>query len=275
MHIPVLKKEMLEYLDPKPGQNFVDATLGFGGHTAAILEKISPNGKVLGIEWDEEVSKKIAPRERLIVVNDSYANLKEIVKKYNFGPVNGILFDLGISSWDLESSGRGFSFAKNEPLDMRFDPNNNTLTAEKIVNAWQEREIVQIIWEYGEEKFSRVIAKRIIEKRKTKPIKTTFDLITLIPARTKPSKTFQALRIAVNGELDNLKKGLEQAEQILEKGGKIAVISFHSLEDRIVKNFFKNESFERLNKKVIKASKEELLLNSRSRSAKLRAVSKK
>jgi 16S rRNA (cytosine1402-N4)-methyltransferase len=274
MHIPVLKKEVLEMLDPKPGENFIDATFGFGGHAEAILEKIAPNGKVLGIEWDGEVYKKIVPYERLIAVNDTYTNLKEIVKKYNFGPVQGILFDLGISSWDLEGSGRGFTFAKDEPLDMRFNP-DNPLTAEKILNTWQEREIAQIIWEYGEERFSRVIAKRIVEKRKTKLMETTFDLISLIPTRTNPAKTFQALRIAVNGELDNLKKGLDQASELLEKGGRIAVISFHSLEDRIVKNFFKNGSFERLNKKIIKASEEELSLNSRSRSAKLRAASKK
>jgi 16S rRNA (cytosine1402-N4)-methyltransferase len=274
MHIPVLKKEVLEYLDPKPNENFIDATFGFGGHSTAIFEKIGPNGRLLGIEVDPEVFKKIMPSDRLIVVNNTYANLKEIVEKCNFGPAQGILFDLGISSWDLDESKRGFAFSKDEPLDMRFNP-DNTLTAEKIVNTWQEREIAQIIWEYGEERFSRVIAKRIIEKRKIKPIETTFDLIALIPTRTNPAKTFQALRIAVNGELDNLKKGLEQAGELLKVGGRIAVISFHSLEDRIVKNFFKNGSFERLNKKVITASKEELLLNSRSRSAKLRVASKK
>ncbi|MDP2909892.1 MAG: 16S rRNA (cytosine(1402)-N(4))-methyltransferase RsmH [bacterium] len=276
MHISVLKKEVLEMLDPKAGENFIDATLGFGGHALAILDKVSPNGRVLGIEWDKEVFEKTKPCEGLLAVNDTYANIKEIVEKHNFKPVNGILFDLGISSWDLEGSGRGFSFMRDEPLDMRFDPNSNMLTAEIIVNTWPERDIAQVIWEFGEERFSRVIAKRIAEKRKAAPIKTTFELKVLIPKRAKPFRTFQGLRIAVNDELGNLKRGLEQATDVLEKDGRLAVISFHSLEDRIVKNFFKNnENFRVLNKKVIKPSKEEVKENYRSRSAKLRAAVKK
>jgi len=276
MHTPVLKKEVLEYLDPKPNQNFIDATIGFGGHASAILEKTAPEGKVLGIEWDKDVFEKLEKRDRLIAVNDSYANLKEVVEKHGFGPVDGILFDLGISSWDLEESGRGFSFQKDEPLDMRFNPEGNTLTAQKIVNTWQEREIAQILWEYGEERFSRVIARRIVQRRKESPIMTTFELKELIPKRIKPHRVFQGLRIAVNMELENLKAGLEQALEILGENGRIAVISFHSLEDRIVKNFFKdNNNLERLTKKAIKPSDQELEKNYRSRSAKLRVAVKK
>lgn len=276
MHTPVLKNEVLEILNPKPDENFVDATLGFGGHATAILEKTGPNGRVLGIEWDPEVHSQIKQNARLIAVNGTYANLKGIAEEYGFKPVNGILFDLGISSWDLEKSGRGFSFLKEEPLDMRFDPKTNPLTAAEIVNSWPEAEIARIIWEYGEERFSRLIAKRIVNKRREDRILTTSDLKKLIPGKLKPHRTFQALRIVVNNELGNLERGLEQAAEVLEKGGRLAVISFHSLEDRLVKNFLKNnQNLEILNKKVIKPSEEEVAQNRRSRSAKLRGAVKK
>jgi 16S rRNA (cytosine1402-N4)-methyltransferase len=272
MHIPVLKKEVLELLDPKPNQNFIDCTLGEMGHTLAILERIAPQGKVLGIEWDREAFNKSRPEGRLILVNDSYVNLKEIVEKNDFYPVRGILFDLGVSSWDLEESGRGFTFLKDEPLDMRFNQRGE-LTAEYILNGYPEKEIEKIIKEYGEERLAKTIARRIVEQR---PLKTTFDLKRLIPKKTKPQRTFQALRIAVNDELNNFKKALSQAEDILEPGGKIAVISFHSLEDRIVKNFFKNsDNLQILTKKPIMASKEEQDNNYRSHSAKLRGAVKK
>jgi len=233
MHLPVLKKEVLEILDSKDNENFIDATFGEGGHAKAILEKT--RGRVLAIEVDSDVFKKIIPTERLTVVNDSYVNLKQIVEKNNFKPVNGILFDLGMSSWHIDESGRGFSFLKDEPLDMRFNV-SQSLTAEKIVNEWSEDQIENILKEYGEERLAKVIASRIIKAR---PIKTTFELKRLIPGKTKPARTFQALRIAVNDELNNLKTGLEQSTEVLEKGGRLAVISFHSLEDRIVKNFLK------------------------------------
>jgi len=272
MHIPVLEKEVLEILDPKPNENFIDATASFGGHSIAILKKIEPKGKLLGIEIDKEVFERIEKKERLILINDSYTNLKRIVKENNFEPVNGILFDLGISSWDLGESGRGFTFKKNEPLDMRYNVSQK-LTAEYIVNNYSEKEIERILKEYGEEKLAKVIAKRIIKER---PIKTTFDLKRLIPRKTKPQRTFQALRIAVNNELDNIKQGLEQAADILEKGGRIGIISFHSLEDRIIKNFFKNNNnLKILTKKPIIASKQEIKDNYRSRSAKFRGAVKK
>lgn len=288
IHIPVLQKEVIDYLDPKPNENFIDATIGEGGHTAAILEKNKPNGKVLGIEIDPEILEKFKFQDRLILVNDSYINLKNIVKKYNFGPIKGILFDLGMSSWHLEESGRGFSFQKNEPLDMRYSINskfknqNEKLRAEEILNQWSENALEKILREYGEEIFSRRIAKEIVETRKKNSIKSTFQLVEIIKKATPSwyqkkrihfaTKTFQALRIAVNDELETIKKGLSEALDVLEKEGRLVVISFHSLEDRIVKNFFQERKIEILTKKPVRPSLEEIKTNKRSRSAKLRAA---
>ncbi len=287
MHIPVLKKEVLEYLEPKTNENFVDATLGSAGHSLAILERNKPNGKVLGIEIDPELFKAVKQRDRLILVNDSYVNLKKIVEKYKFGPVNGILFDLGFSSWHIEESGKGFSFQKDEPLIMRYDSGQG-LTAQEIVNKWPEKEIEKILREYSEEKFSKRIAKEIIEARKIKPIKTTFQLIEIIKkavpkgyerGRISPAtRTFQALRIKVNDELENLKKVLPQTLKVLEPKGRLVIISFHSLEDRIVKNFLREESkkaqIKILTKKPVRPTEEEIKNNPRSRSARLRAATK-
>lgn len=307
MHIPVLKKEVLQYLDPKPDENFIDCTLGQGGHAIGILERNKPNGKVLGIELDKDICDKLSLSkiDRLVLTNDSYTNLKKIVEKYKFGPISGILFDLGMSSWHLEESGRGFTFLKDEPLDMRYSLEND-LTAEEIINNYSQEKIEKILKEYGEERFAKRIAKRIIQTRPRK-IKSTFQLVEIIKKavpgkRTKihpATRTFQALRIAVNDELNNLKKALFQAVEVLEKGGRIVIISFHSLEDRIVKNFFKEEakkgSLRILTKKsnssiynhtlanqgsrakrkvLITPSQEEIKINRRSRSAKLRAATK-
>jgi len=296
MHIPVLQNEVLKYLDPKPNQNFIDATIGEGGHSAAILEKNAPKGKVLGIELDPELYEKLQAaklkvkneklKNRLILVNDSFVNLKEIVKRERFLAVSGILFDLGMSSWHLEESGRGFSFLKNEPLDMRYSP-QNPLTAEKIVNYWSKPEMEKILEEYGEERFAKKIAEEIIEARQSKPIKTTSQLVEIIKkavlSRYRHQKihfatrTFQALRITVNDELNNLEKALPQTLEILKPGGRLVVISFHSLEDRIVKNFYRDSSPEKLKiltKKPIRPTPEEIKINPRSRSAKLRAAIK-
>lgn len=307
MHIPVLKKEVLQYLDPKPDENFIDCTLGQGGHAIGILERNKPNGKVLGIELDKDICDKLSLSkiDRLVLTNDSYTNLNKIVEKYKFGPISGILFDLGMSSWHLEESGRGFTFLKDEPLDMRYSLEND-LTAEEIINNYSQEKIEKILKEYGEERFAKRIAKRIIQTRPRK-IKSTFQLVEIIKKavpgkRTKihpATRTFQALRIAVNDELNNLKKALFQAVEVLEKGGRIVIISFHSLEDRIVKNFFKEEakkgSLRILTKKsnssiynhtlanqgsrakrkvLITPSQEEIKINRRSRSAKLRAATK-
>ncbi|MDD2696637.1 MAG: 16S rRNA (cytosine(1402)-N(4))-methyltransferase RsmH [Candidatus Pacebacteria bacterium] len=293
-HVPVLQKETIQYLDPKTNENFIDCTLGGGGHTLAILEKNEPKGKVLSIDADQEIIKNFESgtstkefKKRLTLVNDNFANLKEIVRREKFTKVSGILFDLGMSSWHLETSGRGFSFLKQEPLDMRYDP-KGPLTARKIVNFWSEPEIERILREFGEEKFSQMIAQEIVRERNVRAIESTYQLVNVI-RRAVPSgylhqkihfatRTFQALRIAVNDELNNLEKALPQTLETVNRQGRIVVISFHSLEDRIVKNFFKQKVKENilqaLNKKPITPSREEIRINPRSRSAKLRAAIK-
>ncbi len=306
IHVPVLQKEVLECLGPKPNQNFIDCTVGEGGHSLAILKKNAPKGKVLGVEWDLEIYQNLWKQDfhgletRLVLANDSFVNLKEIVKREDFKDVSGILFDLGMSSWHLEKSGRGFSFRKNEPLDMRYNP-QNPLTAEKILNFWSKPAIEKILREYGEERFSKRIAEKIIEFRKLKPIKTTFQLVEIIKKAIPvwyqhkkihfATRTFQSLRIAVNDELKNLQIALPQATEILEPGGRLAVISFHSLEDKIVKNFYRSRTgaqaelgrvegglesmdLKILTKKAIRPTKEEIINNPRSRSARLRAAIK-
>ncbi|MCX6759361.1 MAG: 16S rRNA (cytosine(1402)-N(4))-methyltransferase RsmH [Candidatus Nealsonbacteria bacterium] len=294
VHIPVLQKEVLQYLEPKPNENFIDCTIGKGGHALAILEKNGPNGKVLGIDQDQEIIQCLKTRaaakgeeERLILVCDNFANLEEIVKKQNFKKISGILFDLGMSSWHLEESGRGFSFLRNEPLDMRYDL-RNPLTAEKIINFWSEPDIEKILKEFGEENFSEKIAKTIIKERKFGSIKTTFQLVRIIkkavPLRYQEqrlhcaTRTFQAIRIAVNEELENLRKVLPQAVEILPAEGKLIVISFHSLEDRIVKNFFREKARENIlkiiTKKPVSPDLKEIKINTRSRSGKLRTAVK-
>lgn len=290
IHNPVLLKEVLEYLAPQPGENFVDCTIGGGGHTTVILRKNGPNGKVLGVDQDKQLLEKLKANKRLILVNDSFVNLREIIEEYNFRPVHGVLLDLGLSSWHLEKSGRGFTFRKNEPLIMQYESGikNKTLTAREIINNWPEEELVRIFKDYGQERFARPIAYRIVRERAIKPIKTTFELVDIIK-RSVPSKyrygrihfatrIFQALRIAVNNELEDLEKVLPQAIEILEKKGCLVVISFHSLEDRIVKNFLraqaKEERLKILTKKPVTPSETEVFKNPRSRSAKLRAAIK-
>lgn len=289
MHISVLKKEIIDLIDPQPNENFIDATFGEGGHSLEILKKNIPNGKVLGIEADSELYLKTKSNlegitNRLVFINDSYTNLEKIVQRCGFNRVNGIIFDLGMSSWHINESSRGFSFQKQEPLDMRYNGYNQPLWAEEIVNRWPRSEIERILRDYGEERFWRRITENIAEERKIKPIKDTFHLTEVI-AKSVPgwykgkrihfaTKTFQALRIAVNSELENLKIVLPQALKILEPNGRLAVISFHSLEDRIVKIFFKENKnrglLKILTKKPISPSSEEIAENPRSRSAKLR-----
>jgi 16S rRNA (cytosine1402-N4)-methyltransferase len=288
MHIPVLKNEVIEYLDPHANENFIDCTIGAGGHSLAILEKIQPNGKVLGIEIDPEMCANLRKKklERLILVNNSYKNIKEIAEQNNFA-ANGILFDLGMSSWHIEKSGRGFSFMRDEPLDMRYSIETR-LTAKEIVNKYAEQEIEEILREFGGERFSKRIARGIVLARKAEPLETTEQLkniiIRAIPSRFRHSRihcatrSFQAIRIAVNDELNNLKSALEQALDILEPNNRLVVISFHSGEDKIVKNFFKEKNNQNLvkilTKNVVKASKQEIKANPRSRSARLRVVMK-
>ncbi len=319
-HIPVLLEEVIEQLDPKPGQRFIDATISDGGHSLAIAERIIPHGKILGIEWDPEIFNNLKTKignsdfnENFILINDSYVNLKNIAEENDFSNVDGVIFDLGMSSWHLEESSRGFSFQKDEPLNMRFNPHSDRtglteghpeVTAEEIINRYESADLAKILKEYGEEGFARQIASAIVEARKKNPIKTTFQLVEIIknalPFWYRKRKihfatlTFQALRIAVNNELENIKTGLGQAEQLLAKGGRSAVISFHSLEDRIVKNFFQERSaagrvkrskyskeimpeptgLKIITKKPIMAGAVELANNPRARSAKLRIAEK-
>ena len=261
-HISVLQKEVLRCLDPKPNENFVDCTIGDGGHAMAILDKTAPRGKVLGIDCQ----LRLKSRKRLVLIEDNFANLKKIVERIKFYLVHGIHFDLGYSSWHLEESGRGFSFKRGEPLDMRYNL-RSTLTAEKIVNYCSKSEIEKILTKYSEEKKAEKIAEKIIEARRAKNIKTTFQLAGIInQAGVAPQRTFQALRIAVNNELENLEKALPQAMKILQPGGRIVVISFHSLEDRIAKQFCK--------RKPIIPSQKEIKINPRARSAKMRVCQK-
>ncbi len=296
MHIPVLQKEVLKYLGPKPNQNFIDATFSEGGDGLQILKLTGPKGKLLGIEIDPElyeITKNRLEKEnsqtfkRLILVNDSYLNLPRIIEEYQFRPVHGVLFDLGMSLWHIKESKRGFSFKRDEPLDMRFNPQTNRLTAFEIVNYWEKEKIEKILREFGEEKFAKKIAENIAETRKIKPIRTTFDLIKIIQEsiplavqrklKIHPAtRTFQALRIAVNRELSNLEETLSFLPKILDKGSKIVIISFHSLEDRIVKKKFLEASqkglLKILTKKPVVPTQKEIMLNPSSRSAKLRAA---
>ena len=274
MHIPVLLNEIIEQIESN--KNYVDCTLGFGGHSKEILKKNGPNGKVLGIEIDKEIFEKTIKDERLIAVNDSYVNLEKIVEKHNFKDISGILLDAGMSSYHIDLSGRGFSFNKDEPLLMNY---GSGISAEEIINEYSEDEIERILREYGEEKFSRKIAKKIVEERKRKRIKSTLQLVEIVRKIVPRSKinpatrTFQAIRIEANKELENLESVLPQALKLLNRGGKLFIISFHSLEDRIVKNFIKNNQLE-LNKPIT-PSEQEIKSNPRSRSAKLRIILKK
>jgi len=292
MHVPVLLKEVIDYLNPQANRNFIDATAGEGGHGLAILKKNGPNGKLLGIEINsgvyEGLKEKMAEMaKRVVLVNDSYINLEKIVKRNDFKPIHGILFDLGMCSWHLDTSGKGFSYLKDEPLDMRFDTKND-LTAAEIINTWDIKKIEKILREFGEEKYVYRISLAIKGARKKERIIGTQQLVDILK-RALPknydnkrihfaTRTFQALRIAVNNELQTIEEGLEQAIKILEPNGKIVVISFHSLEDRIVKNIFREKAkigkLNILTKKPITPCLEEIKNNSRSRSAKLRAAEK-
>jgi len=296
MHISVLQKEVVGYLDPRPGANLIDGTCGAGGHTLEILKSVAPAGKILCLDLDAGALARAKSRiekeapdlaKNVIFAHANFADIKQVVAENSFSPVNGIVVDLGMSSDQLDASGRGFSFQKDETLDMRFSLDQE-LTAAHIVNQWSRQDLEKILKEYGEEKFYRRIAEELIKIRKIKPIITTRQLTEVVTSavpkkyqygRTNvATKTFQALRIVVNDELGSLEKFLPQALQILAPQGRLTVISFHSLEDRIVKNFFKNRAKDGqvriLTKKPVVAGEEEINRNPRSRSAKLRAIAK-
>jgi 16S rRNA (cytosine1402-N4)-methyltransferase len=285
-HIPALLEETIEALAVQPGGRYIDCTLGAGGHAAAILDRSSPGGQLLGIDADPEAIT--VARARLeaysgstLLINENFANLKAVCIKYDFFPVHGILFDLGLSSLQLDSS-RGFSFQYDAPLDMRLSPTQE-VTAADIVNTLSEAELAQLIKTFGEERHSYKIAHYIAQQR---PIRTALQLARTVEqalggrrGRIHPAtKTFQALRIAVNHELEHLESALEQVVDLLGFGSRLVVISYHSLEDRIVKRFMYREASEEkaclrlVNKKVITPSLAEVQLNPRSRSAKLRAA---
>ena len=283
IHIPVLLDETIEGLQVQPGGCFVDCTVGLGGHAARILEKISRSGRLLGIDADPEAIEVARTRlsdygESVTLVNDNFVNLEAICIRHHFHPVDGIFFDLGVSSLQLDTAQRGFSFQHEALLDMRFDVGQGLTTASDIVNTFPEREIARIIKEYGEERHSWRLARRIVQSR---PINTTSELARVVEqvvgsrhARIHPAtRVFMALRIAVNDELQNLESALKQTVNLLRPRGRLVVISYHSLEDRIVKRFLRSEASNTLkliSRKVIKPTSLELESNPRSRSAKLR-----
>jgi len=299
IHIPVLLKEAVDALSVRPGGRYIDCTVGAGGHAETILQHSAPGGQLLGIDADPIATALAQNRlayygKSALIINDNFVNLSNICSSHDFEPVNGILFDLGISSMQLSESGHGFSFQHGAPLDMRFDPNQK-LSAADIVNTCTETELARILFEFGEETYSRQIANLIVRSR---PLFTTDQLATLIE-KVKPrrerihpaTKTFQALRIAVNEELNHLELALQQTMTLLGHDGMLVVISYHSLEDRIVKNFMRREStgclchpslpqcachhqprLKLVNKQIIAPSLAEEIANPRSRSAKLRVA---
>ena len=285
MHIPVLLVESTEFLLGNGGRLYVDCTLGLGGHTKRILEKNS-RAYVIGIDRDEsaiELAKEDLKEfeGRFSVYKANFKDLDIVLREEGVEKVDGFLFDLGVSMYQLKSE-RGFSFQIDAPLDMRMD-REQKLTAYKVVNEYPERELARILWEYGEEKLSRKIARAIVQRRKEKPIETTKELAQLVASVFPPrlrhgrihpaTRTFQAIRIEVNKELENLESALEKTVKHLNPKGRLVVISFHSLEDRIVKNFFRRhaEKFLLLTKKPVTPSEEEIRMNPAARSAKLRA----
>lgn len=298
-HTPVLLSEALRALAVQPGGRYIDCTLGSAGHAAAILDHSSPGGQLLGIDADPnaiEIAKERLQhyKDSILLVNDNFVNLQSVCIKYDFFPVHGILFDLGLSSHQLNGNGRGFSFQHEAPLDMRLNPSQK-ITAADIVNTTSEARLAHLIRTYGEEGHSRRIAQCIVRER---PIESTRQLAQLIEktigrrGKLHPAtKTFQALRIIVNHELEHLEAALRQAIDLLGYDGRLVVIAYHSLEDRIVKQFMQRESrscicppgtltctcghtprLKLINKKVITPTMTEIQLNPRSRSARLRAA---
>jgi 16S rRNA (cytosine1402-N4)-methyltransferase len=292
-HTTVLLHEAIDNLDLKEGDIFVDGTLGAGGHSSLVAEKFGDDVEIIAIDRDVDALRKSEERLRTLTHSvyfrkESFRNIDKVLEELGVKKVNGILFDLGISSDQFEESGRGFSFQKDEPLLMTMSKEENRFTAAEILNSFDENALELILRGFGEEKFSRRIARKIVEMREAKPFRTTFDLNEAVRAATptayqrgrlhSSTRTFQALRIAVNEELTALEEGLEKGFGLLDEGGRFAVISFHSLEDRIVKNFFRDKAKsgygKLITKKPITPSEKEISENPRSRSAKLRVIEK-
>lgn len=289
VHIPILVEEVARLLGPKPGGHYIDATIDGGGHAAVILERSAPSGRLLGIDRDADLIAQARQRfaaeidaGRLVLVCDSFAHLEEIAQTHGFSAVQGILFDLGVSSYHFDQSGRGFSFQREEPLDMRFATTEHAPTAADLLNTLEERELARIFSTWGEERYARRIAARIVRQR---PISTTRELYDAIEASLprpvqwqaarSAARIFQALRIAVNDELRALETALPQALRLLAPGGTLAVLTFHSLEDRIVKHLFRaaaqRAEVEILTRKPLRPTETEVASNPRAASAKLRA----
>ena len=300
-HEPVMLHEVVDALAVRPGGRYVDATVGLGGHARAIIEAAQPGGRLLGIDRDPQAlaiaTERLAPYgDTVVLARGEFADVARICAERGFTPVDGILIDAGVSSFQLDTPGRGFSFRRDEPLDMRMDP-DGPITAADIVNTSDEFDLAAIIFEYGEERRSRRIAREIVARR---PLRTTTDLARAVEAavgrrgqdRIHPATlTFQALRIAVNGELDQIEAALEAAHGLLAPGGRFAVISFHSLEDRMVKQFIREHTRDCICppkqpictcdhratlRDVVRggrtASDDEVARNPRARSARLRAA---
>ncbi|UBM63057.1 16S rRNA (cytosine(1402)-N(4))-methyltransferase RsmH [Candidatus Sulfidibacterium hydrothermale] len=295
-HNPVLLHKSIDGLRIHPGGIYVDATFGGGGHARAILEKLGPDGTLVAFDQDPEAEANKPDDERLIFVNQNFRYLKNFLRLYDKVPVDGILADLGVSSHQFDEGARGFSIRFDGPLDMRMGKHQE-ITAADVLNEYSQEEIQQIIRLYGEIKNSRCMAEQIVSRRKQKPFETTFELIEAVEKCIPPTRRnkmlamlFQALRIEVNQELEALKAFLEQTVDVLKPGGRLVVIAYHSLEDRLVKNFIKTGNFEgKVQKdffgndlvemkpvvnKVIVPDEEEIMRNSRARSARMRVAEK-
>ncbi|MGH7198792.1 MAG: 16S rRNA (cytosine(1402)-N(4))-methyltransferase RsmH [Candidatus Omnitrophota bacterium] len=292
MHQSVLLKEVLAGLAPAPGKTIVDGTLGTAGHAQAILRKLGPSGRLIGFDKDPkalEGAKKVLEEfgDRVMIFHDDFKNIAARLREREVSAVEGILLDLGVSSAQLDEAERGFSFRKDGPLDMRMNP-EDTLTAEEIVNTYPEEKLAEILKSYGEERYARRIATKIAYTRKREKIRTTGQLSSLVFSAVPSSyrygwlhpatRTFQAFRIAVNKELEALRNFLEEAPDLLADGGRLVIISFHSLEDRIVKTAFRELAKKGLGriltKKPVVPEEEETRANPRARSAKMRIFEK-
>lgn len=294
LHIPVLLPEAIDYLNVESNKNYIDATVGEGGYTAEILKRNAPNGIVIGIDLDPLAVKKLRRRfkdeigqKRLVLKQANFRDLLQIARGTKIPEFSGVVFDLGMSRATLEESGRGFSFFRDEPLIMTY-AESSEITAREVVNTFSEQELAKLIREFGQESWNKKIARRIIEYRKKKRIETARELAKIVAqavprklhsSRIHPAtKTFQALRIFVNKELESIKQALPQAFELIQEGGRIVVVSFHSLEDRVVKSVFREWANEKraqiLTKKPMRASVEEIKKNPSARSAKLRAIAK-
>ena len=290
IHTPVLAEEVVHYLNPQPGGLYVDGTLGLAGHTEAILQASAPSGRVIGFEWDEDALALAWQRlesygDRITIVRRNFAELAEGLTDLGVSAIDGLLLDIGLSSLQLDRGGRGFSFMQDEPLDMRMDMRKE-VTAAQLLAGCTEEELADILFYYGEEKQARRIAAEIVAQRKSLKIDTSKKLANLvvkaIPRRFHPqkihvaTKTFQGLRIAVNTELENLSNIIDVADRFLKPGAKFCIITFHSLEDRIVKRRFRShDQLEVLTPRPVIASEKEVRDNPRARSAKLRVAIRK